>query len=281
MSSPLNESIVEDAALEWFGELGYAVGHGPHLAPGEPAAERQSFGEVVLVGRLREAIRRLNPAIPEEAREEALRKVLRVGTPALVQTNRAFHWMLRDGVPVEYPRPDGSIAGDHVRLVDFADALSNDWLAVNQFTVIEGQHNRRSDIVVFVNGLSRPDRAQNASDEGATIWSFAVCIVDRLHRHAHREDGREYAGGLWGLHQHLRYPARRRRQGHGADLLLESHFQAEPERRRAAQAERGIRGDHRRRGADQEGEAQAEVHPQHEAAAGLGRAFSPRAWWLV
>ena len=64
----LNESIVEDAALEWFGELGYAVGHGPQLAPGEPAAERESFGEVVLVGRLREAIRRLNPAIPEEAR---------------------------------------------------------------------------------------------------------------------------------------------------------------------------------------------------------------------
>jgi type I restriction enzyme R subunit len=63
----LNESIVEEAALEWFGELGYAVGHGPHLAPGEPAAERDSFGEVVLVGRLREAIRRLNPAIPEEA----------------------------------------------------------------------------------------------------------------------------------------------------------------------------------------------------------------------
>jgi type I restriction enzyme R subunit len=98
----LNESIVEDAALEWFGELGYAVGHGPHLAPGEPAAERDSFGGVVLVGRLREAIRRLNFSIPEEAREEALRKVLRVGTPSLTQTNRAFHRMLRDGVPVEY-----------------------------------------------------------------------------------------------------------------------------------------------------------------------------------
>ena len=76
---PFDESIVEDAALTWFGELGYAIGHGPHLAPGEPAAERDSFGDVVLVGRLREAIRRLNPAIPEEAREEALRKVLRVG----------------------------------------------------------------------------------------------------------------------------------------------------------------------------------------------------------
>lgn len=82
----LNESIIEDAALEWFGELGYGVGHGPHLAPGEPAAERESFGEVVLVGRLREAIRRLNPAIPEEAREEALRKVLRVSdTRAVVR----------------------------------------------------------------------------------------------------------------------------------------------------------------------------------------------------
>ena len=85
----LNESIVEDAALEWFGELGCAVGHGPHLAPGEPAAERepersgdsrrQSFSEVVLVGRLREAIRRLNPAIPEEAREEAREEAWRVG----------------------------------------------------------------------------------------------------------------------------------------------------------------------------------------------------------
>ena len=168
----LNESIVEDAALEWFGELGYAVGHGPHLAPGEPAAERDSFSEVVLVGRLREAIRRLNFAIPEEAREEALRKVLRVGTPSLTQTNRAFHRMLRDGVPVEYPRPDGSIAGDHVRLVDFGDVRANDWLAVNQFTVIEGQHNRRPDIVVFVNGLPLGlIELKNAADEDATIWS--------------------------------------------------------------------------------------------------------------
>ena len=166
------ESIVEDAALEWFGELGYSVGHGPQLAPGEAAAERDSFGEVVLVGRLREAIWRLNPAIPEEAREEALRKVRRVGTPSLTQTNRAFHRMLRDGVPVEYPRPDGSIAGDHVRLVDFAEVDANDWLVVNQFTVIEGQHNRRPDIVVFVNGLPLGlIELKNAADEEATIWS--------------------------------------------------------------------------------------------------------------
>ncbi len=168
----LNESHVEDAALTWFGELGYAVGHGPQLAPGEPAAERNSFGEVVLVGRLREAIRRLNPAIPEEAREEALRKVLRVATTSLVQTNRAFHRMLRDGVDVEYPRPDGSIKGDPLRLVDFADVQANNWLVVNQFTVIEAQHNRRPDVVVFVNGLPLAlIELKNAADEDATIWS--------------------------------------------------------------------------------------------------------------
>lgn len=152
--SGFNESTVEEAALYWFGELGYTVAHGPHLAPGEPAAERGSFAEVVLVERLREGIRRLNPTVPEDAREETLRKVLRVGTPSLTQTNRAFHRMLRDGVPVEYPRPDGSIAGDHVRLVDFGQVSANDWLAVNQFTVIEGQHNRRPDIVVFLNVLT-------------------------------------------------------------------------------------------------------------------------------
>lgn len=167
----VSESTVEDAALTWFGELGYTLAHGPDLAPGEPAAEREGFGDVVLVGRLREAIRRLNPAIPEDAREDALRKVLRVAMPSLLQTNRAFHRLLRDGVPVEYPRPDGSLAGDHVRLVDFDDVPANDWRVVNQFTVIEGQHNRRPDIVVFLNGLPLAViELKNAADEEATIW---------------------------------------------------------------------------------------------------------------
>lgn len=168
----LNEAIVEDAALTWFGELGYAVGHGPQLAPGEPAAERDSFSDVVLAEKLREALRRLNPTIPDAAREEALRKVLRVETTSLDQTNRAFHRMLRDGVDVEYSRADGSIKGDKVRLVDFDDARANDWFVVNQFTVIEAQHNRRPDVVVFVNGLPLAlIELKNATDEDATIWS--------------------------------------------------------------------------------------------------------------
>ena len=168
----MNESIVEDAALSWFRELGYTVGHGPQLAPGEPAAERDSFDEVILGGRLRGTIHRLNPAIPGDAQEEALRKVLRIGSPSLTQTNRAFHRMLRDGVEVEYPRADGTIAGDHVRLVDFDDVRSNDWFVVNQFTVIEGQHNRRPDILVFLNGLPLGlIELKNAADEDATIWN--------------------------------------------------------------------------------------------------------------
>ena len=153
MNQPLNENVVEAAALSWFSELDYVVTHAPHLAPDEIAAERKSFADVLLVGRLRDAIARLNPAIPTDAREGALRKLLRHDAPSLVTNNRAFHRMLRDGVPVEYRREDGSIAGDHVRLINFDSPDANDWLAVNQFTVIESQNNRRPDIVVFVNGL--------------------------------------------------------------------------------------------------------------------------------
>jgi type I restriction enzyme R subunit len=170
--SELNESIVEDSALQWFGALGYTLGHGPHMAPGEPAAERTSFGDVVLLARLRAAIARLNPNIPGEAREEALRKVLRPDTPSLEGINRQFHHLLRDGVEVEYKRPDGSIAGDSVWLVDFAHPEANDWLAVNQYTVIEHGINRRPDIVVFINGLPiAVIELKNAADEDATIWT--------------------------------------------------------------------------------------------------------------
>ncbi len=140
----LKESVVEEAALDWLVGLRYAIAHAPHLAPGEIATERDSFSDVVLVGRLREAIARLNPAIPNDAREEALRKVLQHDAPSLVGNNRAFHRTLRDGVPVEYRRDDGSIAGDHVRLVDFDNPDANDWLAVNQFTVMEHHNNRRT-----------------------------------------------------------------------------------------------------------------------------------------
>ncbi len=168
----LNEASIEQAALEWFQQLGYAVASGPALAPGEPASERASFVDVVLHGRLRDAIHRLNPAVPAEARDDAFQKVLRVAAPPLVQANRAFHRMLRDGVEVEYRRDDGSIAGDRVRLADFGEVATNDWLVVNQFAVTEAHHHRRPDLVVFLNGLPVAIvELKNAADEDATIWS--------------------------------------------------------------------------------------------------------------
>jgi type I restriction enzyme R subunit len=168
----ITEDTVEQAALELFAELGYQVANGPATGPGERAAERAQFSEVVLTTRLKAAIARLNPTLPESGREDALRKVLLVGTPSLTSTNRAFHRMLRDGVEVEYARPDGSIAGDRVRLADFHNPGANDWLAVNQFTVVEGRHNRRPDIVIFLNGLPLAViELKNAVDEDASIWT--------------------------------------------------------------------------------------------------------------
>ena len=167
----LTESEVELATLDWFQQLGYSLLYGPEIAPTEPGAERVSFGDVVLVGRLRDAINRLNPKISDEARDDGFRKLLLTDSPSLVANNRKFHHMLRDGVEVEYRRGDGSIAGDRVRLIDFDHPANNDWLAVNQFTVIEGQHNRRPDIVVFVNGLPLSVlELKNAADQDATIW---------------------------------------------------------------------------------------------------------------
>lgn len=164
----MNETIVEQATLELFAELGYATASGTS----ESEVERASYSQVVLTDRLESAIAQLNPHLPEGAREDAIRKVLLVGAQSLVRTNRAFHILLRDGVPVEYTRADGTIAGDLVRLVDFADPDRNDWLAVNQFTVVEGHHTRRPDILVFLNGLPVGlIELKNPADEDATIWS--------------------------------------------------------------------------------------------------------------
>jgi type I restriction enzyme R subunit len=168
----IDEAQLEAVALDWFRDLGYAIAHGPDLAPGESKSERASFADVVLVGRLRAAIARLNPAVPADAQDEALRKVLYLEGSTGVACNRAFHTMLRNGVPVEYRRADGSIAGDRVALIDFVNVAANDWLALNQFTVKENKHDRRPDVVVFVNGLPLAViELKNAADADATIWT--------------------------------------------------------------------------------------------------------------
>ena len=151
----LTESIVEQAALAWLGALGYTVLHGPDIAVGELAAERSdlNYRDVILERRLREALFRLNPDLSVEALEDAFRRLTRTDAATLLERNRAVHRMLVDGVTVEYRRKDGSIAGAQARVLDFDVPGNNDWLVVNQFTVSEGQHTRRPDVVLFVNGL--------------------------------------------------------------------------------------------------------------------------------
>ncbi len=164
------ESHVEEHALAWLRELGYTTLFGPNIAPGEPRAERDHWHDAILKHRLAAAIARLNPGIPADAREAALKKILHPDSPSLVGNNRAFHKMLIDGVEVEYHRPDGTIKGDQVRLADFDHPEKNDWLAVNQFTVIENPHNRRPDILLFLNGLPIVIiELKNPTDEKATI----------------------------------------------------------------------------------------------------------------
>ena len=168
------ESIVEDAALAWLEALGYGVLHGPDIANGEPASERgdPNYRDVVLEQRLRQALVRLNPELPSEALEDAFRKLTRTDAAMLIERNRAIHRMIIDGVNVEYRREGGSIAGAQAKVIDFDRPENNDWLAVNQFTVSEGQHQRRPDIVLFVNGLPfAVIELKNPADEEATIWT--------------------------------------------------------------------------------------------------------------
>ncbi|MBI4064544.1 MAG: type I restriction endonuclease subunit R [Elusimicrobia bacterium] len=167
----MSESEIESVALEWFRELGYAVLCGPDIAPGEPGTHRERYEEPILPRQLKEALVKLNPEIPAEALEEAFRKLSRSDFPSLIQNNHAFHRMLVDGVDVEY-RVVGRIVHDKARLVDFEDPDNNDWVAVNQFTVVEGQNNRRPDVVLFLNGLPLGViELKNPADENATIWT--------------------------------------------------------------------------------------------------------------
>ncbi len=167
----LSESVVEDAALDWFRGLGYNVISGPDMPPG-PHALRKTHEDVTFPSVMRGALARVNPGLPEEALDDAFRKLIRPEGATLEARNRAFHRMIVNGVNVEYRNADGAIRGAQVRVIDFDAPANNDWLAVNQFTVVENRHTRRPDIVVFVNGLPLGlIELKNAADENATIWT--------------------------------------------------------------------------------------------------------------
>lgn len=170
MPHAITESEIESAALEILSESGYEVICGPDIACDGKSPERANYSEVVLVKRLRNAIGKLNPKIPDEAKEEAIRKVLRVESQNIVANNRLFHRYLVDGIDISYRKKDGSIAGDKVWLFDFKNPDNNEFLALNQFTVVENNNNRRPDIILFVNGLPLVViELKNPADENATI----------------------------------------------------------------------------------------------------------------
>ncbi len=163
------ESVVEEAAIAWLTELGWQHVPGPVLAPDGEAPERESYRDVVLVGRFRRAVGRINPHLPAEKVDEVVRAVLRIDSPSLEERNLAFHKLVREGISVRV-RKNGSERGDDAWLFDLKDPNNNDWLVVSQLTVVDGNNKRRPDLVLYVNGLPvAVIEFKNPSDPNATI----------------------------------------------------------------------------------------------------------------
>ena len=166
-----NESDVEEAALSWLSSLGWQIAYGPEIAPDTSNAERTEFAQVVLEERLRDALFNLNPGLTASALETGLRNLINPDGPTLETRNRAFHHTLTRGVTVPVRRDDGTMSGEPATVVDFENPENNDWLAVNQFTVKENQSTRRTDIVLFLNGLPLGIiELKNPTDPNADVW---------------------------------------------------------------------------------------------------------------
>ena len=166
----MTEDHLEQEVLGWLADVGWQRRFGPDMAPDGVQPERETYRQIVLIGRLRQTIAALNPLVPAATRDDAVRHVLDLGTPVLLAANRQFHRLLVTGVPVQYQH-DGETRGDFVRLVDWAEPKRNEWLAVNQFSVTGPHHTRRPDIVLFVNGLPLVlIELKNPADLNADVW---------------------------------------------------------------------------------------------------------------
>ena len=147
----ISENEIEEIAISNLQGLGYQYLNGVVISPDGEHPERQ-YNEVVLVTRLRDAIDKLNPSLTQDAKEDALKKVLRTDSPVALINNENFHRYLTEGVDVEVRTADG-IRGEKVYIADFNRPEQNEFLAINQFTIIEGNQNKRPDIILFINGL--------------------------------------------------------------------------------------------------------------------------------
>ena len=194
--TPLDESVIEDAALEWFAQLGYERAYGPNLAPGEVNSERDSFEQVYLYGRLRDAARRINPGIDADLIDAAIKRLERAESQSLIDENARVHKLLTEGVPVEYRATDGSVRTTSLWLIDFEDPDNDDWLVVNQYTIVEVGKHRRPDVMVFVNGLPLGLlELKNLASEDATLKK-AQPDSELPHRHPLGVHRQRCHGGL-------------------------------------------------------------------------------------
>ena len=169
MSKPITEDKIEDFALEILQSMGWEYIHGLAIAPGAEQAERENFEQIVLINRLRKSVSALNPTIPHDAQEQAVQKVLRIYSPELLHNNEEFHRLLVEKVKIPYQQ-DGFERSYEVALIDFENPQNNEFLCVNQYTIVEKNQNKRPDVLLFVNGLPLVIiELKNAADENATI----------------------------------------------------------------------------------------------------------------
>jgi len=167
----ITENTIESFAIELFEKLGYDYVYAPDIAPDGDMPERESYEQVLLVDRLRKAVKRINKSIPADAQADAIKELQRIASPELLANNETFHRLLTEGIPVS-KRVDGIERGDRVWLIDFKNPLNNDFVVANQFTVIEHNQNKRPDVILFVNGIPLVViELKNAVDENATIHS--------------------------------------------------------------------------------------------------------------
>ena len=166
---PITENIIEQSAIESLISVGYTYINGKNISPEGLSCERDSFSQVILIRRLEEAVEKLNPHIPLPARQQAVQKVLRIFSPDLIHNNETFHQYLVEKIKIPYQQ-NGYERSHEVSIVDFENPLNNEFLVVNQFTIIENNHNKRPDILLFVNGIPLiVAELKNPSDENATI----------------------------------------------------------------------------------------------------------------
>ena len=169
----LPEFAVEQTLLDQLTKLKYKIETEDNIGPDGKFPERESHSEVILIKRLLDAAKRINTKIPKQAIEEAVKKLTQNELPQLIAENRRIHKLLIEGVDIEFEDKEGIVSGK-VNLIDFENIENNDWLVVNQYVVINGERNRRPDVVVFINGLPIAviELKAPGSDSGTMIGAF-------------------------------------------------------------------------------------------------------------